>query len=197
MAKADPFRQVIDQAVEMGKDTKSAAGKRWLQRQIKKLVKTPQQILRLRKRMASSVQPGQMYLFRYNPQGKKTLSYYDIYPLVFPLKASKGGFIGLNLHYLSPKLRGIFLAKLLRKVSNHKFDETTRLRISYNMLKGSATYKEFKPCIKLYLMGQVQSRFLKIDSSEWEMAAVLPLDAFQKKSSGTVWSRSVSIIQGD
>ena len=104
MAKADPFRQVIDQAVEMGKDTKSAAGKRWLQRQIKKLVKTPQQILRLRKRMASSVQPGQMYLFRYNPQGKKTLSYYDIYPLVFPLKASKGGFIGLNLHYLSPKL---------------------------------------------------------------------------------------------
>ena len=47
MAKADPFRQVIDQAVEMGKDTKSAAGKRWLQRQIKKLVKTPQQILRL------------------------------------------------------------------------------------------------------------------------------------------------------
>ena len=142
---ADPFRQVIDKAVEMGKDTTSKAGKTWLQRQIKKLIKTPAQILRLKDRMESMVRPGMMYLFRYHPQGKKTLSYYDTYPQVFPLKKGKGGFLGLNLHYLSPKLRGIFLTKLLRKVSNSKFDETTKLRISYNMLKGSATYKEFKP----------------------------------------------------
>ena len=197
MAKPDPFRKVIDQAVERGEDTTSSAGKRWMQRQIRKLVKTPQQILRLKNRMNSAVRPGHMYLFKYNPTTKDKLPYYDIYPLVFPLKAGKGGFYGLNLHYLSPKLRGIFLAKLLRKVSNDKFDETTKLLISYDMLKGSATYKEFKPCIKLYLMGQVQSQFLKIDSSEWEMAAVLPLDSFQKKSSATVWSRSVGIIQGD
>ena len=194
---ADPFRQVIDKAVEMGKDTTSKAGKTWLQRQIKKLIKTPAQILRLKDRMESMVKPGMMYLFRYDPQGKKTLSYYDTYPLVFPLKKGKGGFLGLNLHYLSPKLRGIFLTKLLRKVSNSKFDETTKLRISYNMLKGSATYKEFKPCIKLYLTSRIRSKFLKIDSSEWEMAAVLPLDSFQKKSSSSVWARSLGIIKGD
>lgn len=194
---ADPFRQVIDKAVEMGKDTTSKAGKTWLQRQIKKLIKTPAQILRLKDRMESMVRPGMMYLFRYDPQGKKTLSYYDTYPLVFPLKKGKGGFLGLNLHYLSPKLRGIFLTKLLRKVSNSKFDETTKLRISYNMLKGSATYKEFKPCIKLYLTSRIRSKFLKIDSSEWEMAAVLPLDSFQKKSSSSVWARSLGIIKGD
>ena len=194
---ADPFRQVIDKAVEMGKDTTSKAGKTWLQRQIKKLIKTPAQVLRLKDRMKSMVKPGMMYLFRYDPQGKKTLSYYDTYPLVFPLKKGKGGFLGLNLHYLSPKLRGIFLTKLLRKVSNSKFDETTKLRISYNMLKGSATYKEFKPCIKLYLTSRIRSKFLKIDSSEWEMAAVLPLDSFQKKSSSSVWARSLGIIKGD
>ena len=196
MAKPDPFRQVIDKAVELGKDTTSKAGKVWMQRQIKKLVKTPRNVLRLKDRMESTIRPGMMYLFKYNPLTKDKLPYYDIYPLVFLIKKSKGGFLGLNLHYLSPKLRGIFLTKLLRKVSNEKFDETTKLRISYNMLKGSATYKEFKPCIKLYLNNRIQTKFLKIDSAEWEMAAILPLDSFQKKSSSSVWSRSVGIIKG-
>ena len=50
---------------------------------------------------------GRLNMFFYDPKFKKTLPYYDRFPLVFPFKrgftrqrAIEGGsFLGLNLHY--------------------------------------------------------------------------------------------------
>ena len=59
-----------------------------------------------------------------------------------------------------------------------EIDETTRLRISYNILMQASRYRFFKPCIKRYLTAHVKSRFFYIEPTEWEMALFLPLDRF-------------------
>ena len=43
---------------------------------------------------------GRMSMFFYDPKFKNRLPYYDTFPLVLPLETMRGGFIGLNFHYL-------------------------------------------------------------------------------------------------
>lgn len=129
---------------------------------------------------------GRMYLFQYDPKGKKTLPYYDRFPLIFPIASAntsgfavnQGSFLGINLHYLPLPLRARLMDALYANVSTQDIDENTRLKISYNILQQASRYRFFKPCIKRYLVSHVQSRFFYIDPTEWEMALFLPLDRF-------------------
>jgi hypothetical protein len=73
---------------------------------------------------------------------------------------------------------------------NDKMDETTRLRISYDILKAAAKYKYFKPCVKRYLNENVKSRYLKIEPKEWDIAIFLPLERFKKENKKSVWAES-------
>ena len=43
---------------------------------------------------------GRMAMFVYDPKTKQTLLFYDTFPLVLPVDTFRGGFIGLNFHYL-------------------------------------------------------------------------------------------------
>ena len=47
---------------------------------------------------------GSMQMFFYDPKHKETLPYYDKVSFVNYIKTRKGGFLGLNLHYLPPIL---------------------------------------------------------------------------------------------
>ena len=58
---------------------------------------------------------GVMNLFAYDPKHKATLPYYDRFPLIMPLQAAKGGFYGLNFHYLPMAQR----VKYLRQLSKY------------------------------------------------------------------------------
>jgi hypothetical protein len=133
---------------------------------------------------------GQMYMYYYDAKGKSTLPYFDRFPLVFPFKKVKGGFYGLNMHYLPLPLRAKLMDALYDTASNTRFDESTRLKISYQMLESAAKYKEFQPCIKRYLTTQVRSKFMYIYPSEWDVALFLPLERFQGASKTQVWSDS-------
>jgi hypothetical protein len=137
---------------------------------------------------------GSMYMFFYDPKGKKELPYYDSFPLVIVIKPAEGGFLGLNLHYLPPILRAKFLDSLLEFTNNNRYDETTRFRLSYNLLQRAARMKYFKPCIKHYLNDHVRSRFAKVPAPEWEIATFLPTADFQKSSKTTVYSDSRRMI---
>ena len=116
---------------------------------------------------------GQMYMYYYDAKHKATLPYFDRFPLVFPLP-----------------LRAKLMDALYDTASNTRFDESTRLKISYQMLESAAKYKEFQPCIKRYLTSQVKSRFMYIYPSEWDVALFLPLERFQGASKTQVWSDS-------
>lgn len=137
---------------------------------------------------------GSMYMFFYDPKGKKELPYYDSFPLVIVIGPADGGFLGLNLHYLPPILRAKFLDSLLDFTNNKKYDETTRFRLSYNLLQRAARMKYFKPCIKHYLNDQVRSRFARVPAPEWEIATFLPTADFQKGSRNKVYSDSRRMI---
>ena len=58
----------------------------------------------------SSISAGNMYLFNYDAKHKDILPVWDAYPIIFPWESwtAKNGaklFIGINMHYLAPKLR--------------------------------------------------------------------------------------------
>jgi hypothetical protein len=133
---------------------------------------------------------GQMYMYYHDAKHKATLPYFDRFPLVFPFKKVKGGFYGLNMHYLPLPLRAKLMDALYDTASNTRFDESTRLRMSYKMLESAAKYKEFQPCIKRYLTSQLRSKFMYIYPSEWDMALFLPLERFQGASKTQVWADS-------
>jgi hypothetical protein len=119
---------------------------------------------------------GQMYLFVYDPKHKATLPFYDAYPLVFPIEFYGDGFLAINLHYLPPGARAALMDDLAKFANNDKYDETTRLNLSYRILKTySARLGGIENCIKRYLYSHVRSQFHQIDASDWGQVVMLPL----------------------
>lgn len=139
---------------------------------------------------------GNMYLFKYDPKHKDTLPYYDRFPLVFPINKAKGGFLGINMHYLPPQLRAQLMDALYDTTTNKKFDESTRLKISYDILNSAAKFRLFAPTIKHYLSKHVQTRFVYMNPSEWDIALFLPLQQFIGAGKQKVWADSRKIIRG-
>tara|TARA_A100001035_G_scaffold253608_1_gene226893 strand:+ start:26202 stop:26792 length:591 start_codon:yes stop_codon:yes gene_type:complete len=137
---------------------------------------------------------GSMNMFFYDPKHKETLPFYDRFPLIIIIGPAKGGFMGLNLHYLPPILRAKFLDELLNITNNNKYDETTRFQISYKMLQATTKMRYFKPCIKHYLFSQVKSRLARVHAPEWEIATFLPTADFAKASATSVYRESRKAI---
>ena len=77
--------------------------------------------------------------------------------------------------------------QLNKFANNKKYDKTTRLKLSYDLLKG---YGRAVPCVKRYLRDHVKSETVRIDADEWEIAIFLPVERFQKESVRTVWKDS-------
>ena len=119
---------------------------------------------------------GMMNLFGYDPKFKETLPLYDRFPLIFPLEPAKGGFYGINFHYLQPGARVNFLRQLSRFASDKNYDKKTR----YNIGELSGRY--YKKTIKHYLYSQVRSSFLNITADEMAIAIFLPVARFKKGS---------------
>ena len=131
-----------------------------------------------------------MYCYSYDPKHKKKLEYYDEFPLIFMVEPAKGGFIGINLHYVSPRNRVMIMDALTLITTDKKYNSKTKLAMSYNILKSLSKYNMIKPCLKRYLYTQVKSNFVKIDANEWDIALFLPVQKFKKAAASTVWSES-------
>lgn len=141
-------------------------------------------------KLTNVIMTGKMYMFFYDPKYKDTLPFYDRFPMVFPFRKVPGGFLGINLHYLPLPLRAKLMDGLYQLTTNQTYDESTRLRISYQILSNVAKLRFFKPCVKHYLTQHVKSRFLLVDSVEWDIALFLPLEKFEKSTKREVWQNS-------
>ena len=117
---------------------------------------------------------GVMNLFGYDPKLKQVLPLYDRFPLIFPIEPAKGGFYGINFHYLQPGARVAFLRQLSRFATDKNYDKNTR----YNIGELSGRY--FKKTIKRYLFSQVRTSFLNIPADEMAIAIFLPVARFEK-----------------
>jgi len=134
---------------------------------------------------------GLLNLFFYDPKYKKTLPYYDTFPLVLPLETIKGGFSGLNFHYLPPLARIRLLEQMQRFSTNNKNNTTTRFDVSYSRVKNNPLVR---PTIKKYLFKHVRSGFLRIEYDKAAIACYLPVQQFQKSSAASVYAASRSSI---
>lgn len=139
---------------------------------------------------------GHMYMFSYDPKTKDKLPYYDSFPLAIVVGPADGGFYGLNLHYLPQTLRAKFLDALLEITNNDKFDDTTKIKMSYNMLRKSSKMRYFQPCFKHYLTRHVKGQLAKVHASDYEIATFLPTADWNKASTFKVYADSRKIISG-
>ena len=133
---------------------------------------------------------GRLNMFFYDPKGKKTLPYYDTFPLVLPLEPIKGGFMGMNFHYL-PYLLRFRLLERMQKFSTGGFAKNTRIDANYDGVKNIAMVK---PTLKKYLYSHVRSQFLRIDFDEAALAVYLPVQQFKKAGVSRVWADSRGMI---
>jgi hypothetical protein len=138
---------------------------------------------------------GYMYMFLYDAKHKETLPYYDRFPLVIMLSPAPGGFLGLNLHYLHPRIRALFLDQLLATISDDKLTEGTRLKLRYQLLARARKFRYFQPCLKHYLFEQMKSRPAQIMAPDWETAIFLPTESFKGAQKTVVWKESKQIYQ--
>ena len=189
---ASTFDEILAQGIRAGQvPARTQSARDWFRGKARGTSTSPESIVRGEKaRDKNRVSMGKMYLFHYDPKTKDKLPYYDRYPLIFPVQGAPGGFYGINMHYLPYVLRAKLMDALYDLSSNKRYDENTKLRLSYEILKGASKYKAFKPTFKRYLSGHVRSRFIEISSSEWDIALFLPLESFAKKSKSSVWADS-------
>ena len=189
---ASLFDKLEAEAFRKGLEARSKEAAAWFSKNVAKLgnINSTKMLGDERLRKQAGASPGDMVMYTYNPKHKETLPYYDTFPLTIVVGPAKDGFYGINLHYLPPKVRAIFLDKLNDVASNQKFNATTRFKITYKLLQSTQNYKYFKPCFKHYLTKGVTSNIMKVNAAEWNIAIFLQTANFKKASVGTVWSDS-------
>ena len=78
------------------------------------------------------------------------------------------GFLVSIFIIYQPLARITLLNSLFLVANNDKYNETTRLSISYDILRASATrFRGFEECVKRYLYGHVKSSFSIIETNDW------------------------------
>jgi len=186
------FDKLESEAYRAGITKRSKEASKWFRQQIQGMGQINMHKMLKDERLEQKKVPriGDMFMYVYDPKGRKTLPYYDRFPLTIMVGKAPGGFYGLNLHYLPLKHRAIFLDRLSDIANNKKFDETTRIKLNYKLLKAASKYKYFAPCFKHYLTTHVDSKIMKVQASEWDIAIFLPTENFVRKSKNFVWNQS-------
>ena len=182
--------RINQQLAKEGIKPRTDAARAWLRQEVANLNPNRSAMMRDREKLRNKTMIGRMYFYFYDPKHKDTLPYYDRFPLVLPVERYPDGFLGLNLHYIHPKQRIILLDKLSDFATNSKYDETTRLRLTYATLASATKAFEATPCIKRYLFNHVESRFLEITADKWDIAALLPFEYFVGASKSKVFRDS-------
>lgn len=188
---ASLFQKLELEAFRSGITPRSKESMAWFRKKAQRLRPSRKDLLRdeeLKLRNRTAV--GKMYMYFYDPKTKDTLPYYDRFPLTIIVGPAPKGFYGLNLHYLPLDIRARFLDALLDTLNNQRYDDSTKFKISYEMLQRASKLRAFKPCFKRYLSSHVRSRFAMVQPPEWEIATFLPTADFEKASLTTVYKDS-------
>ena len=135
--------------------------------------------------------PFNLNMFVYDPKYKKTLPYYDTFPLVLPLESYSDGFLGLNFHYLPIPLRVRLLDKLNSIPEGNEYSSADKLRVSYARASGIPMAKAV---VKRYLYGHLKSQIRVVTPEEWVIAVLLPVQRFKKASTSKVYNETKKLF---
>ena len=104
---------------------------------------------------------GHMYIFEYKAKTAKKLPFYDQFPLVYVIKATRNEFWGLNLHYMSPKKR----AWVVKRLMDGRIDAP-------------------RNCFHKYITSHVDGFLLDLAAPEWATSILLPIETFVRNNKG-------------
>ena len=183
------------EAFRGGIQARTKESMKWFRTRVSQIKRVNSREIQAEARQKSRHLFGEMYMMFYDPKHKKTLPYYDRFPLVIPFQKAKGGFLGLNLHYLPHGLRAKFLDQLYDTTTNDKYDNTTRFRLTYDILQKVSSNNAFEPCVKHYLSSHIRSKLGVVDAADWEIAIFLPTEQFKKASVAKVYTDSRRIMR--
>lgn len=122
-------------------------------------------------------QIGNMNFFVYNPKYKKTLPYYDRFPLIIPIEEKNQYFLGLNFHYISIPYRISLIEKLLRFTRTAQNEN--RIIMEWRDIKN---FREVKPIIKKYLKRHVRSTIYQNNRRRISVCINVASARFQKSN---------------
>jgi len=191
------FNDILDKASkELIANERRRTSLEWFRTKVNSLGRPvrPADLLLEKQRLQERFEYGKMFHYKYNPKHAAKLPYYDLFPLCIPVRPARGGFIGINLHYLYPKQRALLLEKF-REIEAKDTTGELRFKLTYQLLDSSDKYKLFRPCIKRYLFAHVKSKFIKIDPQEWNIAIFLPTEMFVKEKKIHVWEDSDLMVK--
>lgn len=197
---ASIYTKLVKQASKSGIEVTDRSKKSitWLRQRYNDITKgsvRPVSFINDAERKRNVPKVGRMYMFVYDPKGKDTLPFYDRFPLIFMVEPTQNGFYGINLHYLPPILRARLMDALYEtQVNGVVGNETTKMKITYQLLKSAARFRLFKPCFKQYLFEHMRSKFIYVPPEEWDMSVFLPTEQFKKATKEQVWKDSRSKI---
>lgn len=152
--------------------------------------------------LPSRVLRGQLLFFKYKPISESFISqnkYYDAYPLVLVTDAYRGGFEGINLHYIEGDERMFLFENILKSMPTLKANEEWRTRVSvdYDKLNASRKFRYYKPCYKRYLWDGLKRRPVVIPFEYWKTMVASETSRFAKSKPVTVQRESrKSVIRG-
>jgi hypothetical protein len=186
---------------EEGLEPETLESRRWLMQRAREILSINRREMvnsdsERRIRNAWTLFPGRMFLYLYQAKTDAQLKYWDRFPLVMPIERyGRTGFLGINFHYLPPAYRFFLIDRLKVFLNNKKYDETTRVRLSYQLIQRYARLKMVKPCIHMYLYSQIRSKILWIPIDEWDVTLSLPCEAYKGANKQTVWRDSMKAIR--
>lgn len=196
--KPSQLTKLAEARAKIDKPYLSRSSVEWFQQKVKALTdnrRNANSITKETNRIKSRSVLGGLYFFYYSPKYAETLPYYDIFPLVLILKKYPDSFLGLNLHYLPPLYRAAFLNKLKSVTMRDEDNDPVRMRITYALLEQAKNLREFRPCLKQYLLSHMKTKPLKVEPNEWESAIFLPTQQFKKKTTNQVYKESLLDIK--
>lgn len=166
---------------------------RWFREKVKELGEVPARTLIREGKVGVRPHVARMNFFMYSPKykdDKNVLPYYDKFPLILPIQTTtpmREGFMGLNFHYLSIPMRVRLLNIMSEYASDDKFDENTRIRLTWNRIKRNQLVR---PTVKKYLYDHVISPYRRIDADEMMVAVLLPVQRFVRAQETQVYADS-------
>jgi hypothetical protein len=169
---------------------------RWLGTVLRKVKYNPSMFVREERDFydtVSTVMPGRLYTFFYDPKHKDKLPYFDRFPCVFVIEKYSDGFLALNLHFLNYNERAILLDALYEYETKTKDSSKKRLAVNYSIISAFSKSRYAKHCIKRYLTSHLRSKLLKIEHDYWPIVAMLPIHQFDGKdfkNMSQVWKRN-------
>tara|TARA_B100000902_G_C27266473_1_gene893811 strand:+ start:17 stop:598 length:582 start_codon:yes stop_codon:yes gene_type:complete len=179
---ASLFTDIIGSAPEE-LESRTLDSLQWFQSNVRDIRRTPASLIKENQNFVTRFELGKMYMYMYDPKGRDKLKYYDYFPITICLKRYATGFMGINLHYLSPKYRALLMDGLYEYYK--EIEGNSYFQIRYPTVKSVSRLRWAKPCIKQYQYGYLDSRIVEVLPEHMDMAVMLPSQRFRSKGSTT------------